>query len=87
MLGAVVGVIGTLQATEVLKEIIGIGDSLAGRLLIYDALGARFENVKVGWDPDNALSGRRHPTICSIHPRRRRRRGLRGLIPSRGALA
>ncbi|MFM9943135.1 MAG: HesA/MoeB/ThiF family protein [Hyphomicrobiaceae bacterium] len=68
VLGAVVGVIGTLQATEVLKEILGLGDSLAGRLMIYDALGARFENVKVGWDPGNALSGRT-PTIrdLSIH--------------------
>ena len=58
VLGAVVGVVGTLQATEVLKEIIGIGESLAGRLMIYDALGARFETVKVAWDPDNPLSGR-----------------------------
>ena len=68
VLGAVVGVIGTLQATEVLKEVIGIGDSLAGRLMIYDALGARFEQVKIGWDPDNALSGK-NPTIrdLSIH--------------------
>ena len=39
MLGSVTGVIGTLQATEVLKEILGIGTGLAGRLLIYDALG------------------------------------------------
>ncbi len=68
VLGAVVGVIGTLQATEVLKEILGLGDSLAGRLMIYDALGARFENVKVGWDPANPLSGR-NPTIrdLSLH--------------------
>lgn len=58
VLGAVVGVIGTLQATEVLKEILGVGDSMAGRLLIYDALGARFEQVKIGWDPDNPLSGK-----------------------------
>jgi molybdopterin-synthase adenylyltransferase len=68
VLGAVVGVIGTLQATEVLKEIIGIGDSLAGRLMIYDALGSRFEQVKIAWDPDNALSGK-NPTIrdLSVH--------------------
>ena len=68
VLGAVVGVVGTLQATEVLKEIVGIGDSLAGRLLIYDARGARFEQVNVAWDPDNPLSGR-NPTIAdlSIH--------------------
>lgn len=68
VLGAVVGVIGTLQATEVLKEILGVGDTLAGRLMIYDALGARFENVKIGWDPGNPLSGK-SPTIrdLSIH--------------------
>lgn len=68
VLGSVVGVVGTLQATEVLKEIVGFGDSLAGRLLIYDARAARFENVNVAWDPDNPLSGRA-PTIrdLSIH--------------------
>lgn len=68
VLGAVVGVIGTLQAVEVLKEITGAGESLAGRLLIYDALGARFESVKITWDPANALSGEA-PTITdlSIH--------------------
>lgn len=57
VLGAIVGVIATVQATETLKEIIGFGDSLAGRLLIYDAKGGRFESVAVAWDPDNALTG------------------------------
>jgi molybdopterin/thiamine biosynthesis adenylyltransferase len=65
VLGAVVGVIGTLQATEVLKEILGIGDTLAGRLLIYDALSTRFQQVKVAWDPDNPLSGT-NPTIRDL---------------------
>ena len=58
ILGAVAGVVGTLLATETLKEILGIGETLAGRLMIYDALGSRFEQVKVAWDPENALSGR-----------------------------
>ncbi len=58
VLGAVVGVVGTLQATEVLKEIVGIGEGLVGRLMMYDALGARFDTVKYGWNPDNPLSGR-----------------------------
>jgi adenylyltransferase/sulfurtransferase len=68
VLGAVVGVVGALQATEVLKELVGIGESLAGRLLIYDALGQRFEQVRIAWDPHNPLSGR-NPTITdlSIH--------------------
>lgn len=65
VLGAVVGVIGTLQATEVLKELLGVGDSLAGRLLIYDALAARFETLTVAWDPDNPLTGR-HATITDL---------------------
>ncbi|MEO1695345.1 MAG: ThiF family adenylyltransferase, partial [Pseudomonadota bacterium] len=46
VLGAVTGVIGTLQAVEVIKEICGIGDSLVGRLLIYDALTTRFETMR-----------------------------------------
>jgi adenylyltransferase/sulfurtransferase len=68
VLGASVGVIGTLQATEVLKEILGIGESLAGRLLVYDALGSRVSEIRVPWDPANPLSGRA-PSIrdLSIH--------------------
>lgn len=65
VLGSVVGVIGTLQATEVLKEILEVGDTLAGRLMIYDALSARFETVNVSWDADNPLSGR-NPTIRDL---------------------
>jgi molybdopterin-synthase adenylyltransferase len=68
VLGATVGVVGTLAAVEILKELLGIGDSLAGRLLIYDGLGARFETVSYGWDAGNPLNGR-NPTIqdLSIH--------------------
>ena len=68
VLGAAVGVIGTMQATEVLKEIVGIGDSLAGRLILWDARAARFTEIKIAWDPDNPLSGK-SPTIrdLSIH--------------------
>ncbi len=46
VLGALTGVIGTLQALEAIKVICGIGEPLVGRLLLYDALGARFETVK-----------------------------------------
>lgn len=68
VLGPVAGVIGALQATEVVKEILGLGETFAGRLLIYDALAARFETIAIGWDPDNPLSGRA-PTIfdLSVH--------------------
>lgn len=70
VLGPVAGVVGTLQATETVKEILGIGESLAGRLLIYDALAPRFELVSVAWDPENPLSGR-HPTIHDLSGHRR----------------
>ncbi|MGE0503325.1 MAG: molybdopterin-synthase adenylyltransferase MoeB [Rhizobiaceae bacterium] len=46
VLGALTGVIGTLQALEAIKVIAGIGEPLVGRLLLYDALGARFETVR-----------------------------------------
>jgi molybdopterin/thiamine biosynthesis adenylyltransferase len=68
VLGAVAGVLGTLQAVEVLKEIVGAGDSLVGTLLIYDALGTRFQSIKLRWDPDNPLSGSAPKiTDLSIH--------------------
>jgi len=68
ILGAAAGVMGTLQALEVMKEIIGVGDSLAGRLLIYDAMAAQFRTVKVPRDPECRLCGP-SPSITdlSIH--------------------
>lgn len=51
ILGAVAGVVGTLQATEVLKEILGIGDSLAGKMLFYDALTTSTRTIKLPQDP------------------------------------
>lgn len=58
VLGALVGVIGAMQALEAIKEIVGIGESLVGRLLLYDARSARFETVAYRWNPDNPLNGR-----------------------------
>ena len=54
VLGAVTGVLGTLQASEVLKEILGIGESLAGRLLLWDALSSRMRTIRVPRDPSCA---------------------------------
>lgn len=62
ILGALPGIVGAMQAMEVMKEILEIGDSLAGRLLMYDALAARFYETKLAWNPDNPLTGRT-PTI------------------------
>ena len=55
--GAVTGVMGTLQATEVLKEILEIGEGMSGRLLLWDALDTRFRTVKLRRDPACALCG------------------------------
>jgi molybdopterin-synthase adenylyltransferase len=65
VLGAVTGVMGTLQATEVLKEIMGIGETLAGRLLIWDALSARFRTIRLPRDPACKSCGA-HPTITDL---------------------
>jgi adenylyltransferase/sulfurtransferase len=65
VLGAVVGVMGSLQAAEVLKEVLGIGQGLAGRLLIWDALGVRFRTITLPRDPACAACGD-HPTIHDL---------------------
>lgn len=51
ILGAVAGVVGTMQAVEVLKELLNIGDSLAGNLVIYDSLSATSRKIKLPKDP------------------------------------
>ena len=62
------GVIGLVQATEAVKQMLGIGEPLVGRLLTYDALGMRFREVKLRRDPNCPLCGT-NPTIkdLSIH--------------------
>ncbi len=57
ILGAVAGVMGTLQAVEVVKELLQLGDSLVGRLLLYDALQTRFTVLDYAWDAENPLNG------------------------------
>jgi len=57
ILGAVAGVMGTLQAVEVLKELLGLGDSLDGTLMIYDALRAQFHRIRIAKDPDCPTCG------------------------------
>ena len=59
VLGALAGVIGVLQAVEAVKEILSIGRSLAGELLIFDALGMNFRKVKVRRDPECALCSKK----------------------------
>jgi molybdopterin-synthase adenylyltransferase len=62
VMGALPGIIGSMQAMEVIKELLGIGESLVGRILMYDALAARFFETKLAWDPQNPLTGT-HPTV------------------------
>jgi len=51
ILGAIAGVMGTLEGVEVIKELLGLGTSLAGSVLIYDGLGATFRKVRLNRDP------------------------------------
>ncbi len=63
ILGALTGIVGSIQALEVIKEILDIGDSLAGKLMLYDALAARFQTFNLPWDSNNPLTGDT-PTIA-----------------------
>jgi molybdopterin/thiamine biosynthesis adenylyltransferase len=65
ILGAVAGSMGSLQSTEVLKELLGIGESLSGTLIIYDALSVTFRNVRVKPDATCPLCGE-NPTITDL---------------------
>jgi molybdopterin-synthase adenylyltransferase len=68
VLGALTGVIGSMMALEAIREIVGFGEGLVGRLIMLDAHAMRVENLSYGWDPGNPLSGT-HPTIrnLSVH--------------------
>ena len=63
--GAVAGAVGSLQAAVVLKELLGLGDTMSGRLLLYDALGTTFRVIKVKRDPGCPLCGD-NPTITDL---------------------
>lgn len=65
ILGAVAGVIGLLQANEALKEILGIGQSMAGRFLLFNALNLSFHEVKIQRNPHCFLCGE-NPTIKEL---------------------
>jgi len=65
VLGILPGIIGLIQATEAVKLILGVGDTLKGRLLLYDALGMRFRELKLRRDPDCPVCGD-HPTVTKL---------------------
>jgi adenylyltransferase/sulfurtransferase len=57
ILGALVGVLGSMIALEVMREIVGFGEGLVGRMLMVDARAMRFATLDYAWDPENPLSG------------------------------
>ncbi len=67
VIGALPGIFGSMQAMEVIKELLDIGESLAGRMLMYDALWSRFFETKLAWNPDNPLNGR-NPSVTRLDP-------------------
>ncbi len=65
VLGVLPGIIGTIQATEAIKLIVGIGEPLIGRLLLYDALAMTFDEIRLRKNPDCPACGE-HPTITAL---------------------
>jgi len=65
VLGILPGLVGVIQATEVIKLILGIGDTLVGRLLLVDALGMGFRTLKLRKNPDCPVCGT-HPTVTAL---------------------
>jgi len=65
ILGALPGILGSMMALEVIREIVGFGEGLVGRLLMVDARSMRFETLSYAWDKDNPLSGDK-PTIKDL---------------------
>jgi molybdopterin/thiamine biosynthesis adenylyltransferase len=63
--GVLPGIIGSVQAVEAIKLVLGVGELLVGKLLLYDALRNEFTTVKLRWDPDCPVCGK-HPTVTEL---------------------
>jgi adenylyltransferase/sulfurtransferase len=61
VLNALAGVVGTLQALAIIREIVGIDDGMIGQLLLVDGRNLRFETIRYQWDPANPLNGKGAP--------------------------
>jgi len=57
VLGALTGIVGSMMALEIIREIVGFGESLVGRLMLIDTQMMRFETIRYTHDPDNPLNG------------------------------
>jgi len=89
VLGILPGLLGVIQATEVIKLILGKGQSLAGRLLLVDALNMRFRELKLRKNPECPVCGP-NPTVtklidyqqfCGIHPETPQEKAMKNGIP------
>lgn len=89
VLGILPGLVGMIQATETIKLILGKGDSLAGRLLLVDAMNMKFRELKLRKNPECPVCGE-HPTVtelidyqqfCGIVPETKREKALKNGIP------
>src|ERR1017187_6997658 len=89
VLGILPGLVGVIQATETIKLILGQGDSLIGRLLLVDALGMKFRELKLRKNPDCPVCGK-NPTVtklidyqqfCGIMPESKQEKALKNGIP------
>jgi adenylyltransferase/sulfurtransferase len=89
VLGILPGLVGVIQATEVIKLILGKGESLIGRLLLVDALNMRFRELKLRKNPECPVCGQ-HPTVtqlidyqqfCGIMPETPEEKGVKNGIP------
>jgi adenylyltransferase/sulfurtransferase len=69
ILGALAGVLGSMMALEIMREIVGFGEGLVGRLLMIDARAMRFETLRYARDPSNPLNGD-HPTVKDLSSHR-----------------
>jgi len=59
VLGALTGIVGTMMALEIIREIVGFGEGLVGRILLIDTMSMRFDTMTYAWDPANPLNGAR----------------------------
>jgi adenylyltransferase/sulfurtransferase len=90
VLGILPGTVGTIQATETIKLLLGIGEPLIGRLLLYNALDMRFRELKLNKDPECPICGA-HPTVtqlidyeqfCGINPQTEQGETDRDITPT-----
>jgi molybdopterin/thiamine biosynthesis adenylyltransferase len=63
--GVLPGIIGSIQAVEAIKLVLGVGETLGGKLVLYDALRNEFTTVRLRWDPDCPVCGK-HPTVTEL---------------------